>query len=101
MCHIEQSETSATQEPFLVVHGIDMDGAMVGPIRLWRWMTGDAAFQTGDVYIIRGLKVVKQTVWSGEQWAYISSDDGNQTVESSSCVAVEDVSGVSAIMSYF
>ena len=97
----EQSETSTTQEPFLIVHGIDMDGAMVGPIRLWRWTEADADMQSGGVYIIRGLKVVKQTVWSDVQWAYIPSDDGSQTVESSFRVAVENVSGVPDITSYF
>ena len=98
---IEQSETSNTQEPFLVVHGIDMEQVSVGPIRLWRWTEADADMQQYGVYIIRGLKVARKTVWSYETNAYVASDDGSQTVESSFRVAVENVSEVPSIAGYF
>ena len=98
---VEEGETSNTQEPYVTVHGIDMDGVAVGPVRLWRWTEAEASMQVGGVYIIRGLKVMKETVWSDEKWGYVPRDDGAQTVECNFRVAVEDVSGVQAIASYF
>jgi hypothetical protein len=97
----EECETNEKQEPYLSVRGVDMDGQICGPIRLWRWTEHDADMHQDGVYIIRGLKVMKETEWSNEKWAYVPREDGTQTLESSFRVAVEDVSQVQDITQYF
>ena len=98
---VEQGETIDKQETYLSVRGVDMDGQFFGPIRLWRWTEHDAHMRQDGVYIIRGLKVVKETEWSNDRWAYVPREDGTQTLESSFRVAVEDVSHVQDITQYF
>ena len=51
-------------------------------------------------YIIRGLKVVAETMWSNDDYPYIQRPDKTQTVECTSRTAVEDVSHVPAFMEY-
>ena len=48
----------------MVVNGIDMDGAATGPLRLWRYASDDMT--AGNIYILRGLKVVAKTVCWGD-----------------------------------
>ena len=98
---VQQNETYNTQQPFLGINGVDMAGRPVGPIRLWRWTEADADMRPGNVYIIRGLKVVKETQWSDALYSYAPRDDGRQAVESSFRVAIEDVSHVEGIWAFF
>ena len=96
---VEMRTTSEKCEPYLVVHGTDMDGRNIGPLRLWRFEEADVKVR--KVYIFRGLKVVLETVWSMEEWKYIPRQDKAQTVECTSRTAVENVSRVPSIAQYF
>jgi len=96
---VEERVSDYTGDSYLVVHGIDMDGSMVGPLRLFRFDSDDMDF--GRVYIVRGLKVVVDTQWSYEQHQYVPRVDGTKNVECSYRTALEDVSDVDAIMQYF
>ena len=96
---VEAKSTSDKGEPYLVVHGKDMSGQPIGPLRLWRHHEGDVeAFST---YIMRGLKVVCETVWSEDLHKYVPRADQAKTVECSFRTAVEDVSHVPSIVSWF
>ena len=99
--HLEEGETSNTGEPYLCIYGLDMHGITVGPIRLWRWTAADGGMQIGSTYVLRGLRVVKETSWSDDKWAYAPRDDGAMTVECNFRTAVEDVSTVDDIMALF
>ena len=37
----KEKTTSGKGEPYLVVHGIDMDGCTISPLRLWRFEASD------------------------------------------------------------
>ena len=96
---VAAKSTSDKGEPYLVVHGKDMSGQPIGPLRLWRHHEGDVeAFST---YIVRGLKVVCETVWSEDLHKYVPRADQTKTVECSFRTAVEDVSHVPSIVSWF
>jgi hypothetical protein len=99
--YLEEGETSNTSEPFLCIYGTDMDGITVGPIRLWRWTAADCGMQIGGTYVLRGLRVVKETVWSDEKWGYVPREDGAMTLEHNFRLAVEDVSSVEHITAFF
>jgi len=98
---LEEGETSNTGEPFLCIYGMDMHTITVGPIRLWRWTLADSGMQIGGTYVLRGLRVVKETSWSDDKWAYAPREDGAMTVECNFRTAVEDVSTVEDMMSLF
>ena len=98
---LEEGATNNTNEPFLCIYGMDMDTITVGPIRLWRWTVADCGMQLGNTYVLRGLRVVKETSWSDDKWAYVPREDGAMTVECNFRTAVEDVSQVEAIMALF
>ena len=99
--YLDEGETSNTSEPFLCIYGTDMDGITVGPIRLWRWTAADCGMQIGGTYVLRGLRVVKETVWSDEKWGYVPREDGAMTLEHNFRLAVEDVSSVEHITAFF
>ena len=96
---VEAKTTSDKGEPYLVLYGRDMSGQPIGPLRLWRHQEGDVeAFST---YIIRGLKVVTETVWSADLNKYVPREDNAKTVECTFRTAVEDVSHVGPITAWF
>ena len=95
---VEQSWTQGN-EPFLIVHGYDMNNAATGALRLWRHETGDMT--AGNIYLIRGLKVANKNYWSDEDWGYVPTGDGAKVLEVSMRTAIEDVSHVEAIANYF
>jgi hypothetical protein len=99
--YLDEGETSTTSEAFLTIYGIDMNGITVGPIRLWRWTAADCGMQIGGTYVIRGLRVVKETIWSDEKWGYVPREDGVMTLEHNFRLAVEDVSSVEHITAFF
>ena len=96
---VEICHTQTTEEEFLTVHGVDMDNLSIGTLRLWRFVKGDIV--QSKHYIIRGLKVVKETSWNPEEYKYMPNQDGKQTVECSWRTAVEDVSQVREITECF
>ena len=95
----EEKYTNNSGDPYLEVHGTDIEGAMVASLRLWRYANGDLT--EGNTYIIRGLKVMLAKQWDAEQWKYIFRGDGSKTLECTSRTAVEDVSHIEAITAFF
>jgi hypothetical protein len=95
----EQKYTQATQEPYMQVSGKDLDGTLVGPLRLWRRTESD--IESGSTYVLRGLKVAPATMWSNDKWDYVPNPDGSKVPECSPRTAIEDVSGVSDIQACF
>ena len=79
-------------ENFLQIHGVDMDGHHIGPLRLWRFGRHD--MEARATYIIRGLKVVLESYWCNTQMKYVPTSSGNKSLEASWRTAVEDVSEV-------
>ena len=57
MVSVETKETQTNAEQYLQVSGVDMDGAPVNYLRLWRFEDGD--IMAGCIYIIRGLRVFR------------------------------------------
>ena len=88
-----------SDESYLCVHGYDMDGVATGPLRFWRHDQGDII--EGQIYIVRGLKVVDETYWSDDAYKYIPKEDGTKTVEISFRTSLEDVTEVKDIAQYF
>jgi hypothetical protein len=95
---VEEQYTTG-REPYLRVHGFDMDGTATGAIRFWRYTASDII--SGKIYIIRGLKVVEETYWSDDAWKYTPKEDGAKTIEITYRTAVEDVTDVVEIAKYF
>ena len=96
---VEAKTTSDKGEPYLVIHGRDMSGQHIGPLRLWSHQEGDV--KEYSTYIIRGLKVVIETVWSADLNKYVPRGDKAKTVECTFRTAVEDVSHVGPITTWF
>ena len=95
----EEKYTSTSGEPYLEVHGTDIDGVTVASLRLWRYAEGDLTER--NTYIIRGLKVMVAKQWDEEHWRYNFRTDGLKTLECTSRTAVEDVSHIEDITSFF
>jgi hypothetical protein len=100
--HVWQAEekfTQNNQEPFMLVSGKDMDGVLIGPLRLWRHTAAD--IEAGRTYVFRGLVVVVSKMWNQEKWTMVPNPDGIKEAECSQRTAVEDVSDVADIAAYF
>jgi hypothetical protein len=95
----EQSQTQNTAEPFMRVHGLDMDGVSCGPLRFWR--TTSEEIEQGLYYIFRGMKVIAETQWCNQANKYIPREDNRKTIEVTFRTAAEDVSHISSITSIF
>ena len=68
-------------------------------LRFWRFEEGDIT--EGRTYIARGLKVGSERRWDDELNKYVCRDDGSRRMECTGRTAVEDVSRVAAIMTFF
>ena len=82
---------------YLQISGVDMDGATVGPLRLWNHVEGDVQVQS--ICILRGLKVAPEKIWNGEK--YVNDKDGARQLDSDARTAIEDVSHITDIVNYF
>ena len=96
---VEEKYTSDKEEVYVVVHGVDTEGAMVTNLRLWRFDRNDII--SNKTYIIRGLKVVPARQWDEELWKYVPRMDGRKELECVARAAVEDVSRVTDITASF
>ena len=85
------NEQTIDEQPFLLVHGYDMENVPTGALRFWRYEDGDIA--EGKTYIVRGLKVVDDKWWC-DGAGYVPKGDGSKTVEICWRTAVEDVTHV-------
>ena len=82
---------------YLQVSGVDMDGVIVGPLRLWNHVEGDV--EVHSICILRGLKVAPEKLWNGEK--YVNDREGAKQLDSDARTAIEDVSEIREITSYF
>ena len=71
------NEQTLDEQPFLLVHGYDMESVPTGSLRFWRYEDGDIA--EGKTYIVRGLKVVDDKWWC-DGAGYVPKGDGSKTV---------------------
>ena len=92
------NEQTADEQPFLLVHGYDMESVPTGSLRFWRYEDGDIA--EGKTYIVRGLKVVDDKWWC-DGAGYVPRGDGSKTVEICWRTAVEDVTHVQQLSRNF
>ena len=53
---VQPRRTSTCKVPYLQLTGVDREGGVVGPLRLWQLEEGDIS--RGGAYVVRGLKVV-------------------------------------------
>ena len=94
-----QAKWSAINEPYLQLMGVDTEGGVVGPLRLWQREEGD--IKIGGAYVVRGLKVVNDRAWDSTRGMWIRSADAPKIIECSVRTACEDVEGVESITQYF
>ena len=97
--HDVQAKWSAINEPYLQLMGVDTEGEVVGPLRLWQREEGD--IKLGGAYVVRGLKVVNDRAWDAMRSMWIRSADAPKILECSVRTACEDVEGVESITQYF
>ena len=95
----ERCTQDSRQERYLSVNGADMEKVPVGPVLLWGYAAGEVV--CGNIYIIRGLKVVAAKSWSYDDWKYFPRTDGARALDCTYRTAVEDVSGAQAITRIF
>ena len=91
--------SSINGEPYLRIHGFDMENNHVWPLFMWRFKEGDLV--NNRIYILRGMKVVKETQWCVHSHAWMPFEDARQKIECSFRTAVEDVTDVQTIKEYF
>ena len=60
-----QKWTQTGNEPYLQLMGVDTEGGVVGPLRLWQREEGDV--KLGGAYVVRGLKVVNERAWDSSK----------------------------------
>ena len=61
--------TSVQNRPYLQLWGVDTEGGVVGPLRLWQLEEGD--IRIGGAYVVRGLKVVHDRWWDSARGIWI------------------------------
>ena len=85
--------------PYLRVDGVDLDGELVGPLRLWGYVVGD--LEPGNTCILRGLKIASERVYDESLAKWVSNVQGGKTLVCDARTAIEDVSDIAEITSYF
>jgi hypothetical protein len=95
---VQPKWTSTQNEPYLQLMGVDTEGGVVGPLRLWQREEGD--IKIGGAYVVRGLKVVNDRAWDSTRGMWIRSADAPKTIECSVRTACEDVEDVESITQY-
>ena len=78
--------------------GVDAEGNVVGPLRLWQREEGD--IKLGGAYIVRGLKVVYGRIWDARESNYVRSANAPKIIECNLRTALEHVEGVQSITEY-
>ena len=95
---VQAKWTSRKKDPYLQVMGVDTEGGVVGPLRLWWHEQGD--IKLGGAYVLRGLKVVNGWAWDSTNGMWMRSADAPKTIECSPRTACEDVEDVESITQY-
>ena len=95
----EEKWTNDGREPFLVVSAVDMYGTALPELRLWHFDSNDII--TGALYIIRGLEVVPSETYNYDTGRYEKRGDGSKALRCNFRTAMEDVSHITQILSFF
>lgn len=95
---VEQNEKS-DGELYASLHGRDMNGVIVGPLRMWRFSATDV--HNNNIYIIRGLKVILDRYWCNQSWEWKPCTDGSKRLECNFRTAIEDVTAIDSIAKMF
>ena len=95
---VQPKWTSTQNEPYLELMGVDTEGGVVGPLRLWQREEGD--IKIGGAYVVRGLKVVNDRTWDSQKGVWTRFAATAKTIARSVRTAVEDVSDVDSITQY-
>ena len=98
-CTLVEQKEKMDGESYLSFYGRDMNGVLVGPLRLWRFNETDA--HVNNIYIIRGLKVILDTYWCNNSWEWKPCTDGSKRLECNFRTALEDVTTIESIASMF
>ncbi len=94
---VEVKHTSATQEPYLEIYGVDLHGESMGALHPWRIEDGDV--EQGQCYILRGMKVAMGQGWDEQLGKYVSRADMPKRPECTRRTAVEEATA--ALELYF
>ena len=94
-----EEKYTGKDEKYLLIQGIDADNSPTGGICMWRFEEGD--IKPFRIYFFRGMRVRIAQVWSDTAWAYIDREDKQKDVECTRRTAVEDVTEVSSIRSFY
>ena len=95
---VQPKWTSTQNEPYLQLMGVDTEGGVVGPLRLWQREEGD--IKPWGAYVVRGLKVVNARAWDSTNGAWMHAADAPKIIECSSRTACECVENVESITQY-
>ena len=90
--------TVALYRPYLQLSGVDTEGGVVGPLRLWQREAGD--IRPGGAYVVRGLRVVHDRMWDSARRIWTRSTAAPKTIERSARTACEDVEDVETITQF-
>ena len=88
---MEQKYTKSS-EPYLLVHGFDLERIATGSLRFWRHEQKEDSKCFGQLWFIRGMKV---------EYSKFSSPDWTKVAESCWCTAIEVVTDIAAIQKAF
>ena len=90
--------TVALYRPYLELWGVDTEGGVVGPLRLWQREAGDII--PGGAYVVRGLRVVHDRMWDSARRRWVPSPATPKTIERSARTACEDVEDIETITQF-
>ena len=90
--------TSVQDRPYLQLWGVDTEGGVVGPLRLWQREAGD--IRPGVAYVVRGLRVVHDRMWDSARRIWAPSTATPKTIECSARTACEDVEDIETITQF-
>ena len=95
---VQAKWTWTHNESYLQLIGMDTEGGVVGPLRLWQREEGD--IKPGGAYVVRGLKVVSDRAFEPAKGVWMRSGNAPKTIECNVRTACEDVGDVESITQY-
>ena len=89
LTRIEEKYTSE-REPYLMLHGVEREGNILGPLRIWQHAEHDVG--TARILMLRGMKVDYASTWDETERKYIKVPCWGRRLEACAFTAIEDVS---------
>ena len=94
-----EEKYTGKDEKYMLIQGIDADNSPTGGICMWRFEEGD--IKPYRIYFFRGMRVRIAQVWSDITWTYNDREDKQKDVECSRRAAIEDVTEVASIRTFY